>query len=165
MADDFEPLPALERLVKYRVEFVVIGGLAGILRGSAYPTYDLDIVYARDRENLERLADALQRLGATPRGAPPGLPFVPDAETLAARGNFTFDTDLGPVDILAYPEGGPGYDELLKASEEMEVGSVRVPVASLDHLIRMKDAAGRTKDKLMATEYRMLADEARNAEG
>jgi hypothetical protein len=34
-------------------------------------------------------------------------------------------------------------------------------VASLDHLIAMKQASGRTKDKLMATEYRVLSDELR----
>ena len=33
--------------------------------------------------------------------------------------------------------------------------------ASLDHLIAMKEAAGPTKDKLMATEYRVLSDELR----
>ena len=32
-----------------------------------------------------------------------------------------------------------------------------VLAASLDHLIAMKDASGRTKDKLMATEYRVLS--------
>jgi hypothetical protein len=40
----------------------------------------------------------------------------------------------------------------------MDFGGVTAPVASLDHLIRMKEAAGRTKDKLMASEYRALSD-------
>ena len=68
--DEFDPLPLLEVLAAEQVDFVVIGGVAGGAHGSAYPTYDLDIAYACDRENLERLATALQRLGATLRGAP-----------------------------------------------------------------------------------------------
>jgi hypothetical protein len=41
------------------------------------------------------------------------------------------------------------------------VEGVLIRVASLDHLIAMKEAAGRTKDKLMATEYRAISDELR----
>lgn len=42
---------------------------------------------------------------------------------------------------------------------------VPVLVASLDDLIRMKEAGWRTKDLLMATEYRVLADEINRREG
>ena len=41
---------------------------------------------------------------------------------------------------------------------------VLVHVATLDHLIATKEAAGRAKDKLMAGEYRTLADEIRRQE-
>ena len=41
------------------VDFVVIGGIAGIAHGSSYPSYDLDLAYARDHENIERLVAAL----------------------------------------------------------------------------------------------------------
>jgi hypothetical protein len=61
-------LPLLEALAAGEVDFVVFGGVAGGTYGSAYPTYDLDVAYARDRANLERLADVLQGLGATLRG-------------------------------------------------------------------------------------------------
>jgi hypothetical protein len=161
-AEQFDPVPLIEALSDAGVDFVLIGGLAGIAHGSAYPTYDVDIMYARDRENLERLATVLRDLGATLRGAPPDLPFQLDARSLEEGGNFTFETRNGPLDILAYPAGAPPFAELKNASAEIELGGRHVRVASLDHMIAMKDAAGRAKDQLMATEYRTLADERRS---
>jgi hypothetical protein len=158
-ANDYDPIPAILAFVDAGIDFVLIGGLAGIAHGSAYPTYDLDVMYSRNRDNLERLAELLRKLGATLRGAPPDLPFALDADTLEQGGNFTFETRLGAVDILAYPEGAPKYEEVKNAADQVELGGRRVSVASLDHLIAMKDAAGRPKDQLMATEYRTLADE------
>jgi hypothetical protein len=155
---DFQPKELLTCLRRHEVDFVVIGGLAGMALGSAYPSYDLDVAYARDVQNLERLADALQELGAMLRGAPKDLPFQPDAKTLANGANFTFDTPYGPLDILADAAGAPPYEKLRAEGAETPIEGVRVRVASLDHLIAMKEAAGRPKDKLMATEYRMLSD-------
>jgi hypothetical protein len=141
---------------------VLIGGLAGIARGSSYASYDVDVAYARDRENLERLADALRDLGATLGGAPSDLPFQLDAKTLEAGQHFTFPTPFGSLDILTDPDGAPKYAELKRAAgEPLEVEGLALTVASLDHLIAMKEASGRTKDKLMATEYRVLSDELR----
>jgi hypothetical protein len=158
---EYDPAPVLETLARHGVDFVVIGGLAAIALGSAYSTGDTDVAYARDRPNLERLAAALEELGATLRGAPPGLPFVPDAETLARGLNFTFTTQFGAVDILGEPSGAPPYAELRRASTEQVLSGHRVRVASIDHLIAMKEAAGRTKDKLHATELRVISDELR----
>ena len=145
---------------------MLIGGMAGVVRGSSYPTYDVDIAYGRARENLERLAAALNDLGATLRGAPAGLPFILDARTLENGAHFTFETPHGSLDILTDPDGAPRYDELKQAAgEPEELEGVMILVASLDHLIAMKDAAGRTKDKLMATEYRMLSDQIKERGG
>lgn len=160
-AEDFDPLPMLQTLAQTGVDFVVIGGIAGGAHGSSYPTFDLDIAYARDRPNLERLAAALRELGATLRGAPPDLPFQLDARTLENGSHFTFDTRHGPLDILSDPEGAPPYAQLKAAGRQAEVRGAPVTVASLDHLIAMKESTGRTKDKLMATEYRVLSDELR----
>ncbi len=159
MQDVTELLPLIVLLAEREVDFVLIGGAAGVVQGSSYPTYDVDVAYARDRENLERLAAALKSVGATLRGAPKDIPFLLDAETLEKGGNFTFDTKLGSLDVLAYPAGSPPYERLREESRVITLDGHAVRVASLDHLIRMKEAAGRTKDKLMATEYRVLADE------
>ena len=70
---DFRRL--LDALCAGRVDFVIVGGFAGTLHGSAIPTRDLDVVYARDAANIDRLVAALAPHRPYLRGAPPGLPF------------------------------------------------------------------------------------------
>jgi hypothetical protein len=159
---EFQPQRLLRALVAHDVDFVVIGGLAGMARGSAYPSYDLDIAYARNDENLEALVGALIDVDARLRGAPPDVPFLLDAKTLRNGSNFTFATPWGSLDIIGEAPGAPSYERLRDAAgPRVAIEGELVSVASLDHLIAMKEAAGRPKDKLMATEYRVLSDELR----
>jgi transcriptional regulator with XRE-family HTH domain len=145
--------PLLDALDRKEVDFVVIGGVAGLAHGSAYPTYDLDIAYARGRRNLERLAASLRDIGVTLRDAPDDLPFQIDAQALQAGMNFTFVTEFGPFDILGRVEGVHSYEELRDQAEIQVVGGIPVRVASLNHLIGMKRRADRAKDQLMVEEY------------
>jgi hypothetical protein len=157
----FDPVPIIERLASAGVDFVVIGGVAGAVHGSAYGTADLDVAYDRDPDNLERIASVLRLLEAKLRGAPPDVPFLLDPETLAAGGNFTFATQLGSLDLLAYPAGAPAYEALREAATVIDVRGHQVRVASLDHLIAMKEATGRPRDIERAQELRLLSDELR----
>jgi hypothetical protein len=150
-------------LITNGVDFVLIGGQAGISHGSSYPSYDLDVLYARDRDNVTRLVKALEEIDVRLRGAPADVPFILDAKTIENGANFTFITPYGDFDVLADAAGMPAYDELKSAAIDREVFGHVVKVASLDHLIAMKRAAGRTKDKLMVEEYIVLADEQRKA--
>lgn len=161
MSDEFDPAPILRALDRHDVDFVVVGGLAGLAYGSRYPTNDTDVAYGRAMENLERLATALRELEASLRGAPPDVPFVLDAVSLANGANFTFDTRFGPFDILGDPAGAPKYESLRENSVETMLFGVRVRVVSLDHLIAMKEAAGQPRDLLAASEYRVISDELR----
>ena len=162
MAAEFQGGRILAALNAHQVDFVLVGGLAGMARGSAYPTYDVDIAYARDRANLEQLVEALRSLGAVLRGAPPDVAFLLDADTLERGAHFTFTTPYGSLDILDRPDGSPSYEELKRAAgNKVKIEGQPVYASSLDHLIAMKEASGRTKDKLMATEYRVLSDELR----
>jgi hypothetical protein len=151
--------PILTALNEEGVDYVVIGGIAGNLHGSSYPTFDLDVAYARDRANLDRLVKALGPMEVKLMNAPPDLPFVLDAATLANGANFTFDTRYGRFDILAHIPGVSSYEELCSAALVSEAEGIPIRVASIDHLIAMKRAAGRIKDRLMVEEYLVIADE------
>lgn len=156
---EFQPEAVIELLGSHQVEYVLIGGLAAITHGAPLVTQDIDICYARDRTNLERLADALRAVHADLRGAEPGLPFRLDARTLANGDSFTFTTDVGWLDILATPSGVSGYDELARTADAYQLWGHQVLVASLDDLIRMKRAAGRPKDLLAVEELAALRSE------
>jgi predicted nucleotidyltransferase len=148
----------LQALDRHGVEFIVIGGVAGLAHGSSYPTFDLDVIYARDASNLERLAAALAEIGVSLRGAPADLPFTPDARTLENGANFTFDTEWGSFDILA-DAGMRDYEAMRSDARVDAIEGVTVRIVSLDDLIAMKRAANRPKDKLMVEEYIVIADE------
>lgn len=104
---DFERL--LNILSSSNVEFVIVGGVAATIHGSARLTTDLDIVHERGPENLRRLVSALRPLKPYLRGAPPGLPFQIDEQTLRAGLNFTLITSAGPLDILGEIAGVGSY--------------------------------------------------------
>jgi hypothetical protein len=106
--------------------------------------------------NLERLAEALSELSAKLRGALPNVSFRLDAETLEAGLNFTFETRDGNLDIFGEPAGAPPYQELKRRASLELIEGLEIRVASLDHLIAMKQAAGRTKDTLLASQLRTL---------
>ena len=118
------------------VRFVLVGGVAATLHGSARLTQDVDIVYARDPENLARIARALAPLHPYLRGVPAGLPFRLDEQTLAAGLNFTLTTSAGDIGCMCI---------------------------DLPTLIAAKLAAGRPKDLEALAELRALLQE-RNEE-
>jgi predicted nucleotidyltransferase len=136
----------LKRLVDHGVRFSVIGGVALLARGGARTTEDLDIAYARDRENLRALAIALKDLHPRLRGVPEGLPFVLDEATLRSGLNFTLETDLGPLDLFGEVPGLGTFEHVDEHSTDLEIGGVRLLVLSLEGLEKAKRAAGRPKD-------------------
>ncbi len=146
----FQPEEILKRLVAAGAEFVVIGGLAARANGSTSNTQDLDICFSRNAANLGRIEGVLRDIVAVRRGLPPDAPKMPplDARTLRATSLLTLDTRFGAFDLLANPDPGFDYEDLLKGSGEADVAGVRVRFAGLDDLIAMKRAAGRPKDRI-----------------
>ncbi len=140
------------------VEFVVIGGLAATIHGSAYLTYDLDVCYDRSPANVERLCRALANAHPTLRDAPKGIPFQLDSRTVLAGLNFTLDTDLGALDLLGEVAPLGEYSRVAEHSEVAELFGMRVRVLSLDALIQAKQTAGRQKDLLVIPELEALLE-------
>jgi hypothetical protein len=136
----------LTLLVDQQVRFSVIGGVALIARGVQRSTQDLDIAYARDRQNLARLASALQPLHPKLRGVPGELPFVLDEASLRSGLNFTLDTDLGPLDLLGDVPGLGTFDQVDAVSSELDIAGTQVTVLTVQGLLLSKRAAGRPKD-------------------
>jgi predicted nucleotidyltransferase len=146
----------LKLLADTGVDFILVGGVAATAHGSPRSTQDLDVVYARDPENLRRIADALVQHHAYLRGAPPGLPFRLDFETLRTGLNFTLTSDLGWLDLLGEIPGGGRYEELLPHSLRIELFGVACRVLDLPALILAKKAAGRVKDLEVIAELESL---------
>ena len=154
---DFRAL--LSRLLSAEVEFILVGGVAANIHGSARATYDVDIVYRRSPENMSRLVDCLSPLQPYLRGAPSGLPFALDLDTLRRGLNFTLTTSAGDLDLLGEVTGAGSYDDLLPATETVTLFGATCRCATLEALIRMKRAAGRPKDIEALAELEALREE------
>lgn len=144
----FDPERLLDALSRHKVNFVLIGALAARLHGFPRLTADADITPAGDKPNLERLAAALKELDARiyTESIPEGLAFDCSSTMLARARMWNLITAAGRLDIAFEPAGVEGYDELKKDAERFEAFGVRFLVASLDDIIRSKEAAGRPKD-------------------
>ena len=141
------------------IDFILVGGVAGTVHGSARLTRDVDVVYGRSPENMRRLVDALSSHNPYLRGAPQGLPFLWDLNTIQRGLNFTLTTRLGDLDLLGELTGGGGFEQLREHSSTVRVFDRDVQVLDLDWLIRVKRAAGRTRDLEAVAELEALREE------
>ncbi len=136
----------LAALVRQEIQFVVIGGVAATIHGSARLTNDLDICYDTAADNLERLVVLLTGWHAYLRGVEPGLPFVLDTRALRTTPIMTLTTDVGDLDLLDRVPGVGDYPAALAASERVTIGKVEFRALRLEALIASKQAVRRPKD-------------------
>ncbi|HEX3737404.1 MAG TPA: DUF6036 family nucleotidyltransferase [Solirubrobacterales bacterium] len=114
----FSPQEIFAALHRHGVDYVAIGGIAANAHGSRRLTLDVDIVPAPEESNYERLAAALDELGAR----------------------------AGDLNVLNGTIGAPPYEDLRERAIEVEVRGTPIRVASLDDLIAMKRASARPQD-------------------
>jgi predicted nucleotidyltransferase len=146
----------LYQLKSNNVQYIIIGGMAAIAQGSAHLTEDIDICYARDRENLASLVKALSPFAPYLRGAPKDLPFIFDTKTLENGLNFTLSTDIGDIDLLGEVYGIGDYAKVIEFSEVLEIYGFKCSVLTLRGLIKTKSLLARPKDTLILTELAAL---------
>lgn len=160
----------MEVLAKHRVNYVLIGGIAGLVHGASRVTVDADVVPETTPENLERLLDALAELDAAVFVSPErqavedGLPWEVEvlhkgAPALLEAEAWHFTTTGGRIDVVLEAAGVGGYEEHRAGADEFDVFGVRVAVAGLDDLIASKQTLGRAKDASILAELQELRDQ------
>ena len=145
----FDPELLLTTLARHGVEHVLIGAVAARLQGFPRTTADVDITPATSPGNLGRLAAALRELDARvfTESVPEGLHFDCSAESLSRSEMWNLVTDAGRLDIAFRPSGTDGYDDLARNAVTFEVFDTTLQAASLEDIIRSKEAAGRPQDR------------------
>jgi hypothetical protein len=148
-AAPFDPERLIKVLAKHRVRFVLIGALAARLQGFPRLTADADITPARDRENLNRLAAALLELDTRvfTEAVPEGLKFDCSAQTLSRAEMWNLITSAGRLDLAFTPPGTAGYEDLIRDALRFQLYGTELAAASLDDIIRSKEAADRPQDR------------------
>ncbi len=134
-------------LLAVGARFVVVGGVAATIQGSARLTNDLDICYDPAPDNLEALVRLLRSWHAYLREVEPGLPFTLDVRALRATPIMTLTTDLGDIDLLDQVLGVGSYPDVLAASEPVRVDAIEFRALTLPALIAAKKATGRARDR------------------
>lgn len=146
MASSNKLLALLRTLAESEAQFIVIGGIAAVLQGAPVQTYDLDIVYAVNPENVNRLLGVLESLDATFRIQPDRL-LRPAASHLSGGGHLNLLTNSGPLDLLGTISENLRFQDLLPCSSNMDIGAgIPIRVLDLETLIEIKEHLGGDKD-------------------
>jgi hypothetical protein len=149
----------IQRLSVAEIDFVIVGGFAGMLHGSSLVTRDLDVCAVLSRENVARLRDVLRDLNPTHRQTPQRLSFLENPAPGVEVNNLYLGTALGPLDILSFIQGVGDYARVREASVEVEIFGHRCQVISIEDLIRAKESLARPKDLLAAQELRAILEQ------
>ncbi|MGH7720665.1 MAG: hypothetical protein ACREON_17695 [Gemmatimonadaceae bacterium] len=144
-----DPERLIRTLARHCVRYVLIGAVAARLQGFPRMTADADITPATDPENVRRLAAALRELDARvyTESVPEGLPFDCSPRTLARADIWNLVTSVGRLDVAFTPSGTEGYADLIRHAVSFDVFGVKLDVASLEDIIRSKEAADRPQDR------------------
>lgn len=150
----FDPYGVLQALERHRVKYVLIGGFARILRGTEELTRGIDIVPSPRSDNLRKLEDALQEIGAERRD---GRRLDLSEASVAEQPPIELVTEHGELKIVPTPEGTRGYDDLRRGAHREPLGhGVRSDVASIGDLARMSSALGTERNLEQVRQLRRL---------
>jgi len=129
------------------VNFVIIGGFAGVVHGCTYVTQDIDICCDFSPDTLLALQKAISDLHPVHRMTPGRKGLKLTEQTCGQFKNLYLDTDIGQLDCLSFIDGLGDYSEVKQESELIEVEEIRMRVLSVDALIKAKKTMNRLRDK------------------
>lgn len=160
----FLPEEMVRVLSENEVAYVMIGGIAATAWMSPYATQDVDICPSSDERNLEKLSSALDDMGAkrVTDLDPEGVEVEIKPEYLRSANEIAFMTRWGPLDLVFVPRGTGGYDDLLKEAVGDDLFQHPVLFASRSDVIRMKDARGLPKDRIVVDLLRQVEERDQN---
>jgi hypothetical protein len=145
VSEDFVNL--LERLVHEGVDFVIVGGFAGVVHGCTYVTQDIDVCCDFTPANLLALQQAISDLEPVHRMTPRRKKLALTEQACKHLKNLYLDTTMGQLDCLSFINGLGDFDQVKQSSELVEVEGIKMRVLSLDALIEAKKAMKRLRDR------------------
>lgn len=147
MSESLRLRQLLERLVEAEISFVLVGGLAMNAWGYLRATRDIDVVPGPDAENLAKLDGVLKDIGGKVE-VDDGLLDSNAISIFLRTGDRTLVvTDLGRVDILQGLPQIPSFAALDAQAVDVDMDGLAVRVCSLSHLLEMKRASERPRDR------------------
>jgi hypothetical protein len=150
----------LVRLQQHQVDFLIIGGVCGVLHGVTLVT---KICCRFTPQNLRRIEAALKDLHPIHRLTANKLPFELTDDLCARLKNIYLQTDLGKLDCLSEIAGVGDYEQALKRSEVVRMPYGQFRILDIDALIDAKEAAGREQDLLAVKQLRAIRERHRRS--
>jgi len=137
----------LRRLSEADIRFVLVGGLAVNAWGYLRTTRDVDLVPDSSAENLARLDALLRELDGKVEVEGRLLDANSIATFLRTGDRTLVATELGHVDVLQGLPQIPPFSVLDEQATDVDMDGLVVRVCSLGHLLEMKRASDRPRDR------------------
>ena len=145
-------IDVFKALNKAKVRYVVAGGVAVILYGFERFTKDLDLIVHLESKNIDKLFDALNRIGYKPR-----IP-VSKEQFRNKRNRQKWQKEKGML-VFTFCHNDPPFKNIdVFINEPMpfkkiytqrniaKIQGVKIPLVSVEHLKVLKRKAGRLQD-------------------
>ncbi len=128
----------IESLNKAAVEYILVGGYAVILHGYIRSTADMDVWVNKTSDNYQRLKKAFNLFGA---------PIFSEEDFLGNQFDvWGIGMEPNRIEVLNKIKGIK-FSEAYPLCKTFIQNNIEVKYIHLNHLIQVKEAAGRFKDK------------------
>ena len=143
------------KLNKKRVRYLVVGGIAVNLHGFPRVTGDLDIMLdLNDGKSVNGFVEVVKVLGFKPKipvqvddfAIPSKRKSWIEEKNMKVFSVYNPSQEIEHIDVLI--ENLIDFDKAYKTREIVNAGNLKVPVVSIDDLIKLKKISGRKRDEI-----------------